>query len=804
MPSSRTKLILGAGSVALLLVIAGVLFVRHQIRVSFPVIEGTRHVQGIGAPVQIIRDEYGVPTIVADSEEDMAFGEGFVHAQDRLWQMDMQRRIAAGRLSELFGTATVPFDRMFRTVGLRRIAEGIAPTLPAKTRALLEAYAAGVNASLAASRGKYPIEFDLLRYDPEPWNITDCLLLGRLMAWELNLAWWTDLTLGAIGDRVGPQELLDIMPSYPAEVPPEVLPPAVRRFASLTEGMRNTGGALLRFIGANSFGTGSNAWAVGPPRSATGKVLLANDAHLQLTLPPQWYEVQLRCPGYDAGGMSVPGAPWIVAGRNDSIAWGVTNAMVDDADFYVERIDSSGSRYWFDDSWKPLAVRSEEIAVRGDSAVTVVIRETVHGPIVTDCTTSLQQARPPYVASMAWTGAAGDDQYTAFRQISRARTWKEFSDGVGLLALPGQNFVYGDVRGNIGYRLGARLPIRGNQNPMLPQPGWDKSTLWKGYVPPEKLPWLYNPPEGFVASANNKIAGSDFPYYISDLWEPPSRIERLREVLGRSGEQFSVQDFQRLQNDTYSYAAREITGYVFAACADSTGHGGEEKSLLEYLRNWNFYFTRDDIATSIYQMFLVRLLENTYRDEMGDALYHDWVILVNVPIRVTMRLLKEGTSPWFDDRTTPDRIETRDDIIRKSLREAGEELRRRHGPDPKQWQWGELHTVTLGHPFGLRKPLDRIFNLGPYPVGGASTSMTSFEYSFNDPFAATVGPSFRQIYDLGNGQEVRSVLPSGQSGQVFHPHYDDQTRLWLNGGYRIARRDSGGAVRNVLRLEPVP
>jgi penicillin amidase len=801
MPSSRAKLAIGLGTVVLLLVLAAVLFVRHQIRVPFPVTEGSRRVRGISAAVQIVRDEYGVPTINAESEQDVAFGQGYVHAQDRLWQMDMQRRVAAGRLSELFGKETVPFDRMFRIVGLRRSAERIAESLPAETRALLESYAAGVNAFLAGAKGKYPIEFDLLRYDPEPWTVTDCLLIGRLMAWELNLAWWTDLTFGAIGEKVGPQELLDIMPSYPADEPPAVPREKGKGFASLTEGMRRAGSDFLRFSGALSYGTGSNAWVIGPARSVTGKVLLANDTHLRLTLPPQWYEVQLRCPGYDAGGMSVPGAPWVVAGRNDSIAWGITNVMADDADFYVEQIDSSGTRALFDGAWIPMTVRTEDIAVRADSAIPVVIRETVHGPIVTDIATTLQHAHPPYVASMRWTGADVDDQFSAFRLIGRAHNWKEFSNGVRQYAIPGQNFVYGDVRGNIGYRCGVRLPIRGKQSPMLPLPGWEKSSLWKGYVPFEDLPSLYNPPAGFIASANNRIADREFPYYISDLWEPPSRFERLREVLGRSGEVFSVQDFQRLQNDTYSYAAREIVPYIFAAFADSTRWEAEDRALLEYLRNWNFYFTRDDIATSIFQMFFVRLLENTYRDEMGDALYHDWVILVNIPIRVTMRLLREGTSLWFDDRTTSDRTETRDDIVRKSLREAGKELERRRGPDRKQWQWGELHTVTLGHPFGLQKPLDRIFNLGPYPVGGGSTSLISFEYSYNEPFAATVGPSFRQIFDLANDREVRTILPSGQSGQVFHPHYDDQTRLWLNGGYRIERRDGGGAHREVLRLE---
>jgi len=800
MPSPRARVIIGLGTVLLLIVLAIALFIRHQVHASFPVTEGSRAVRGITATVRIARDDYGVPTITAETEQDLAFAQGYVHAQDRLWQMDMQRRAAAGRLSEVFGSETLLFDRMFRIVGLRQAAERIAEALPAETRGALESYAAGVNAYLAEAKGRYPIEFDLLRYDPEPWTATDCLLVGRLLAWELNLAWWTDLTLGAIGERVGLQELLDIIPSTAAELPSPWLSRKDEGFASLTEGMRKAGEGFLRFRGASRFGTGSNAWVVGPSRSATGGVLLANDTHLQLTLPPQWYEMQLRCPGYDAGGMSIPGGPWIVAGRNDSIAWGITNLMADDADFYVEQLDSSGSQALFDGAWVPLRVRTEEIAVRGDTALQLVVRETLHGPIVSDITTALQHARPPYVASMRWTGADIDDQFGAFHLISRAHNWREFSAGVRQFAIPGQNFVYGDVRGNIGYRCGARIPVRGRQNPMLPLPGWEKSALWKGYVPFEELPWVYNPPAGFIASANNRVAGNS-PYYISDLWEPSSRFDRLREVLGRREELFSVQDFQRLQNDTYSSAARDMVPYIVAAFADSTQLSDADRALLEYLHNWNFYFTRDDIATSIFQMFFVRLLENTYRDEMGEDLYHDWVILVNVPIRVTMRLLQEGTSLWFDDRTTPGQTETRDEIIRKSLREAGEELKRRRGEERKEWQWGGLHTVTLSHPFGLRKPLDRIFNRGPFPVGGGSTSLISFEYSYNEPFAATVGPSFRQVFDLASSSELRAILPSGQSGQLFHAHYDDQVRLWLNGGYRIERRDGGSLHQEVFRLE---
>ena len=803
MPSLRAKPIIGVLSVLLLLALAAAVFVRYEIRKAFPVTEGTIPVVGLNAPVDIQRDEFGVPTVSAQSERDMAFVQGYVHAQDRLWQMDMQRRAASGRLSELFGPETVPFDRMFRIVGIRRSAERIAEALPSETREYLEAYSNGVNAYIDARRGSYPVEFDLLRYDPDPWSTLDCILVARMMAWELNLAWWTDLTFGAIQERVGPDRTAEIMPPYPGDVPPTV--PSMKGFsiAELEQGFLRTASSYLDFVGTRSFSTGSNAWVVASGKSITGGVLLANDTHLHLSVPSPWYEIQLRCPSYHVGGMSMPGVPGIVAGRNDSIAWGMTNLMADDADFYIEHLDSAtGANYWFDEAWQPLVIHTEEILVRGDSAVPVVIRETHNGPIVTDIRSSLQHGAPPYVASMRWTGAEVDDQIGAFHQIDRATDWKTFSEGVKRFAVPGQNFVYGDVRGNIGYRCGARLPIRRRQSSILPLPGWEKSSAWKGFVPSEQLPWLYNPREGFIASANNKVVDDTYPYHISDLWEPPSRFLRLREVLGRAGEVFSVEDFERLQNDTFSSSAREIVPYIFAAFVDTTLVTAMDSRMLEYLHNWNFFFTRDDIATAIFQEFLVHLLQETYKDEMGEELYHDWVLLVNVPLRVTTSLLQKGTSSWFDDVRTADTVETRDDIVRRSFREAGEDLRRRFGGDTKLWRWGELHTVTLSHPFGLRKPLDRIFNIGPYPIGGGSTSLISCEYSFNAPFSVTVGPSFRQVFDLANSQEVRAVLPSGESGQVFHPHYDDQTRLWLNGGYRIARRDGEGTHREVLRLEP--
>ncbi len=800
----RTRIFIGTLGALAILLIAVALFMLYQVRKSFPQTSGSIRLAGLSAPAEVLRDAYGVPTIDARDEHDLLFALGYVHAQDRLWQMDMVRRFGEGRLSEILGEATIPFDRMFRIVGIRRAAEATEGRLSTQARERLQWYADGVNAYIRSHKGRYPIEFDLLQYDPEPWEPLHSIMVGKVLAWELNLSWWTDLTYGALIERVGLDRTMEIYPGYPATVLPEVPAEVWKGYAALRQSYLETVRQFAAATGLVATAGGSNAWAVAPAKTAGGAVILANDTHLQLQTPSQWYEVELRCPELHVRGMSVAGAPVVVAGRNDRIAWGVTNVMADDADFYIERIDSTDStRYQYGNSWLPMTVLSEEIPVRGRvQTVPLTIRLTRHGPVVTDVQTPLRLSRVPYVASMRWTGNDPDDQLAAFEAIDKAGSWQEFTAALRQYPGPGQNFVYGDVGGNIGYWCALKLPDRGRRAALLPQPGWDPAADWKGYVPFERLPHLFNPPEGYIASANNKIVDDAYPYYISDLWEPSSRIQRLRDLLGAGKDGFTVDDFQRMQTDQFSMNAREVLPYILGAFKDSTLGLPEEERIFEYLRNWNFTFAREDIATTIYQEFYVRLLRNIYVDEMGEDIFHDWVTLVNVPIRVTTRLLSEGTSRWFDDVRT-DAVETRDVIIRKSLREAVTALERQFGLDMKLWRWGDIHTVTLRHLFGVRKPLDKIFNIGPYPCAGGTTTLISGEYSFNDPYTVTVGPSFRQIFNLGSG-EIRSVLPGGESGQVFHAHYADQTDLWLNGVNRATRWGAPPSTGQLLRLEPGP
>ncbi len=795
-------MLVGIAGVLLVLAVAGVFFVRYQLTKSFPPASGSVALGGLEEEVRVVRDAYGVPRILARNEHDALFTLGVVHAQDRLWQMDLQRRAAQGRLSEVFGSVTVPYDRMFRIVGLHRTAVKIEQQLTEDTRRRLQWYSDGVNAWRTHSAGVYPIEFDLLRYDPEPWTPVDCILVSRLLAWELNLSWWTDLTYGALTERLGSDMVSDILPAYPQDVAPTLSSAAWRGGLSAGVAFLHTAREYREFMGRPLPVGGSNAWAIGPGKSATGKAILANDTHLHLSAPSQWYEVQYRMPGLTACGMSIPGVPGIVTGRNDSIAWGVTNLMADEADFCIEEVRDADSSYRYRDRWVPLTVIEEDIPVRDSTPVNLRVRLTHNGPIVTDIHTPLNRARPTYVASMHWTGAEPDDQIGTFLAMNRATDWRSFRAALKEYTVPGQNFVFADVRGNIGYACAARIPVRRRGRGLLPLPGWDDPSPWSGYVPFESLPQVFNPAGGYVASANEKIIGDSFPYVIGDLWEPPSRIQRLRDVLGTSGAQFTVRDCEILQNGTYSQFARDVSPFLTAACTDSVIGTVYGERVREYLRNWTFRFTREDIATTIFQFFLLRLMENIYRDEMGDDLYHDFTTLVNVPLRVTTRLLEGGDSRWFDDIRTPE-IESREEIIRRSIRQAIAELRARLGDDPRTWRWGGIHTVTLQHPFGLQKPLDKIFNIGPFEYPGGSTTMMSGEYSLTDPFRVTVGASYRQIFDFSRPGEYRAVLPTGESGQVFHRHYDDQTPLWLNGGYRTVSTLTEGSEMTTLLLMPV-
>ena len=799
---SKLKIFIGIVGSLLVITLVTLLILRYLVTKSFPVVDGTITVAGLQQPVTVQRDEFGIPHIFAGNEHDLFFAEGYVHAQDRLWQMDVSRRAGEGRLSEVFGASTLRFDKMFRTVGIKRIAEKIEQNLHPESRRVLQEYSDGVNAFIASHRGKYPIEFDMLNYTPEEWKPLHSLIVARMMAWELNISWYVDLVLGDLFKTFGEEKANEIFPTYPENMP--VIVPKELRADAMPDGLLkliDIDQDFRKFYGTTGIHIGSNAWAVGPQKSLSGRAMIANDPHLGFSAPSKWYELHLHGGDYDVAGVSLPGAPTVVIGHNQHVAWGMTNVMADDADFYLE-MTNAGGEYLYRGVWSPMPLTLDTILVKDSSMVVLTVKSTNHGPVINDVN-GVGSITKDVLVAMRWTGQDVSDELYSLLLINKAKNWSEFKSGVREFTVPGQNFVYADADGNIGYLAGVRLPIRSAQNPTLPMPGWTGEYDWNGFVPFERLPSMFNPPQHFIATANNKTTNSSFPYHISNLWEPPSRIQRLDELL-RKQEKFSVEDFQRIQGDYYSFFAKETTPYILHAFDSASVADPDVQTALSYFRNWHFQLTKDDVPTTLFHVFFTHLMKNIFQNKMGDELFQKYIFIANIPYRTVPALLKNPTSWWFDDPSTP-QVETRDDVIRKSLADAIRELKATLGGEMKTWQWGMIHTITLRHPFGSQPPLGSVFNIGPFPIGGSGTTLNNGEYYLAAPYQVTLGPSMRQIVDFADINGALSIIPTGESGQPMHEHYSDQTPLWLSGEYHPMPLDSARvaeAAKHTLTLLP--
>ena len=471
--------------------------------------------------------------------------------------------------------------------------------------------------------------------------------------------------------------------------------------------------------------------------------------------------------------------------------------MMDDHDFYVERVDSvqHPTRYELDGRWRALAVREDTIVVRDADPIILTVYATHRGPVVNRIEASAKWS--PALLSMRWSGHEIANDARTFFLVNRAGTWTEFQAALSHFTAPAQNFLYADTAGNIGYHTGGRLPVRSARNAWLPSPGWESSSDWKGFIPASGLPSVLNPRQGFIVAANNKIVGNDFPYHISHVWEPPWRAQRLQEVLSHDS-LVSVEDMERLQQDVVSPLARDVVPLVLAVVPETTA-SPIERSALMYLRMWDHAIRADAPAASIFEATYLHLLSETLGDELGPELLGVYDTLASMPLTTVERLLERPASPWFDDIRTPG-VEMRDDIVRRAFRGAVAELENILGPEVKNWRWDRLHTVTFEHVFGANPLLSPIFNNGPYPVRGSHSTVSIGYYVLTQPYRMTVGSSTRQVFDLSDVNNTRSVVPPGQSGHAFHRNYNDQIPLWLNGASRIIPMDAALVERSAGRL----
>ncbi len=777
------------------------------LRQSLPKTEGEVRLPGLAAPAQVLRDRYGIPHIFAASPRDASFALGFVHAQDRLWQMEMSRRIAAGRVAEIVGQAGLETDRFMRTLGVRRAAEGNLRTLDAETRELLESYAAGVN-SFLASGPVLPIEFWLTGVQPEPWTPADSVGWIKMMAWDLGGNWRDELLRMRLAKTLPMARIHEFLPPYPGD-PPPALPDLKELYGSLERDAVRLAGSLEKSgsdpILPSNEGLGSNNWVVAGARTESGKPLLANDPHLGLTAPPVWYFAQMTAPGLNVIGSTLPGVPGVILGRNERIAWGFTNTGPDVQDLFIEKLDASGG-YLAPEGARPFQVIEETIRVKGAEPEKLRVRVSRHGPVISDVLRAAQELTPRgHVLAFSWTALAEDDRsMQAALKIARARDWESFLAAAKDFETPQQNMVYADVEGNIGFVAAGRVPMRKPDNDlkgMAPAPGWLAKYDWAGAIPFDELPRSFNPQSGAILTANHRITPTGYPHLISSSWDPPFRADRIQALLDATPKH-GVPSFARIQADVTSLAMRELLPRLLATRPRSE----QARKALEQLRAWDGTMSADRAEPLIAWAWWRELTRAIYADELGDAFRQSWLARA---VFLTKVLSGDPESArWCDDVRTP-ATETCEEQLSQSLDAALADLGRRYGAEPSQWRWGEAHAARHEHrPFGRQPLLARVFDIRVPTPGDTYTVNVGRNVMSNEaePYANRHAASLRAIYDLSDPEKSLYIHSGGQSGNLLSEHYDAFSRAWAKNEYipmRAERKALEAEPHQLLRLVPL-
>jgi penicillin amidase len=751
-------------------------------RRPLPKTSGRLRLRGLEAPVEVVRDRYGVPHIRARSTLDLAFTTGFCHAQDRLWQLEFFRRATAGRLSEFGGAETLRVDRLMRTLGLQRIALREAQTIPEGVRTRLDAYAAGINAAIETA-GALPIEFQLARLEPEPWSVADLLSSAKLMTQGLSTNWEKELYRAQLVRHAGPEAAARLEPHYP-RANPVVLTPG-HAYGGREADLADQIARVKEAIGLTTQAAGSNNWVVSGERSVTGKPLLACDPHLSTTIPGLFYEADLFCDDYRVRGATLPHAPDPVFAQTRYLAWGFTNVMADTQDLFVERLNEDDPRlYEFKGEWRQAEVVREEIHVKGRSRPEVLdVTITHHGPIV-NAVLGDPEVGP---LALSWTALEHPCLTDAAHRMSRARSHEELLDAIGEHTAPPLNMLWADVDGNIGYRLVGRIPIRAGDCPDVPPPGWTGEFEWEGTVPQDELPSLVNPSEGFIVTANNRIVGDDYPHHITSEWLDGYRARRIEELLAER-ERHSLEDFARIQTDFFSFPGIETVHRL------SRLHPSFQREIraIERLKSWDGVLDADTVAGTIYQAFTlsfahlivaVAIREPELRERYLNKSVAGLIPVVSSPWRFHARLLElwdEGDPSWFASGSNPDG-RAWDEVALEALSAALDGLEERFGRNPEGWRWGEVHGVTFSHPFADANPLFRRIFARHVETGGASETVVQNGYVPTEPFTGVWGPVYRMLADVSDPTRSRWLVSTGQSGQPGSRHYDELIDSWLNG-----------------------
>jgi len=753
-----------------------------------PKINGTLRLAGLHEPVEIVTDRYGVPHIYAHNEDDLYMAQGYVHAQHRLWQMELNRRIGSGRLAEVFGEVALDVDRFSRRLGMHRAAAAGVCTLSAHSRRILESYARGINAFISSHRNNLPIEFTILRIDPAPWQPADSIQWSKMMGWNLGGNWETEVIRAQLVAKLGPERAAKLETGYDPRHP-LIIPPGVA-YEGANTGMLEEYAVLKQLSGFGLLG-GSNNWVVDGSMTTTGAPIVCNDPHLGQAAPSIWFECHLIAGDIDVVGASFPGAPGVVIGHNRHVAWGVTNAVSDVEDLYIEKFNPQNPRqYEFQGRWEEAQVYHEEIKVKGrKEPVIEEVRVTRHGPILTTMKGSTNGGETEELPlALQWTGLEHNDIITALEKMALATNIGEFREALRHWDVPAQNFVFADTNGDIGYLMAGAIPTRMKGQALLPMPGWTGEYEWTGLIPFEELPQITNPPQHFITTANNRVVDDHYPYYITHEWLNGYRAMRIRDLLTSKGK-LSPSDMAAIQGDQYSIPAEKIVPYMLSVAPRTQ----LALQAQEILRTWHCKLTPDSAGAALYTTFLRKLEHIIFAAILGDddALLNRYLGIGTTLLAIMngyssrnkpliIRLLNEQNDDWFADSVVPNGPRTWSAALLSAFEATIEELQAKLGDDPAHWQYGKIHKMTYAHVLGLVKPLDKVFNRGPYPVGGDIDTVCMGAVVPNNPEVVVTVPSFRQIANLADLSASLSMHAPGQSGQPASKHYDDFIKPWRN------------------------
>lgn len=749
--------------------------------------KGELVLDGLNQAVSVWRDAVGVPHIEAQNQHDLYLAQGYVVAQDRLFQMDLSRRQASGQLSEVIGDKTIERDEFFRTLGLRRAAEASLAIYSPEAKQVLDWYAQGVNAYIqAAEKGaNLPIEFRILGYQPKPWSPIDSLTIGKYMAYDLGGHWEGQAFRYYLVQNFDQEKALDLFPSYPENAPTIV--------QTLKANKIDVATSFSSVVIPNE-ANGSNNWVVSGAKSASGKPMLANDPHLGLATPSIWYEVHLKSPDTDVSGVIFAGIPGIIVGHNRDIAWGVTNVGPDVQDLYIEkRNPQNENEFEYMGKWEPVKVVKEEIQVKNSQPIPYEVKITRHGPLISEFA---YDNKADTALALRWTALDPSPELEGVLRFDQAKNWEEFKQALTYFHTPAQNFVFASQDGTIAYRANGLIPLRKKGDSIVPVPGWTDDYEWQGFIPWEQLPTVVNPEEGFIATANNKVVDDRYPYHISNVWAQPYREARIRQVL-TSKQILSVEDLKNLQFDQKSMQAEEFVPILLKQLeAQKSVLRPVDLEALNLLKQWDFVDRTNLGAPFVFHQWMEQLPDYLFGKVIDPKMYKLFEGKGQVVDQLLRHAAQGNPGPWIKEKGGLA------EVTRISFQATIDGIVTLQGNKPSQWNWGGFHKVTFAHPLAAVKPLNLLFNPVTKPMGGSALTVAAAGNKATGEVDHAA--PWRTVVDVADMSKSASIVGPGQSGQVLSPWYADQVQAWTTGQYHTTSLEAKDYQRAKTLLHLVP